>query len=337
MNIVTARTIGSLLLLITGFSFSHYGQNKQSADGDPVIRVDTALVSIAVSIADRDGRSVSGLHQDKFRVFEDGKEQQIAYFGGNEAPFVVALLLDTSDSTMFKLADIQEAAIGFIEQLRPNDRAMVIGFDRHVNVLSGVTGDRAALIDAVHKIRVGAGTSVYNAVDTVIRQYLGPVRGRKAVVLFTDGVDTTSLEASYDSTIRLATESDSVFYTIKFDTYSDVTENARKSTFSQEQMTTTISGEPSRVVYERADRYLSLLPEITGGRPYRAGSTGYLSRAFAQIMSELRSQYLLAFYPADESKLSRRKITVKVNVSGAKVRSRKYYFFVPPAHSVKKS
>lgn len=325
-HFVDRFTLGPLLLVLV-LSYTGFTQNEPPAAGDGVIRVETSLVSIPVSVTDREGRFLSGVRQDQFHVFENGKEQPIAYFGGNDTPIVVALVLDMSDSTRFKLADIQEAAIRFIEQLQPNDRALVMAFDKRVHLLSEVTGDRDALMAAVRKIQVGGGTSVYNAVDTVLRQYLARIRGRKAVVLFTDGVDTTSASATYDSTIRLATESDSMFYAIKFDTYTDVTEEARKRSLAEGQVSTSIGGQPSGVVYERAGRYLSLLPEVTGGRLYTAGSNDHLSHAFSQIIGELRSQYLLAFYPEDQTKQGRRKIVVKIDVPRAKVRARKYYYF----------
>src|SRR5205085_2672001 len=106
-----------------------------------------------------------------------------------EQPFTVALVIDTSGSTRFKMEEMQDAAIAFLDQLRPNDRVVVVSFDDDVRVLSEPTSDRSVLRAAIRRTRTGDGTRLYDAVDLVIRQHLSRVQGRKAIVLFTDGVD----------------------------------------------------------------------------------------------------------------------------------------------------
>ncbi|MBV9957350.1 MAG: VWA domain-containing protein, partial [Acidobacteria bacterium] len=114
---------------------------EEVGDGD-VVRVETALVSIPVSVSDRDGRYIPDLQKEDFRIFEDGVEQRVAYFASAEKPFTVALVLDVSDSTRFRLDEIQDAAIAFIDQLRPEDRVLVVSFDDKVHVLAEATNDR---------------------------------------------------------------------------------------------------------------------------------------------------------------------------------------------------
>ena len=128
--------------------------------------------------------------------------KKLDYFQSVEQPFSVILLIDVSPSTAFRIDEIQNAAITFINQLRPGDRVMVISFDEKVHVLSQFTNDRAELRDAIRESQFGNGTSLYEAVDFVINQQMQYVQGRKAVVLFTDGVDTTSRRASFDSTLQ---------------------------------------------------------------------------------------------------------------------------------------
>lgn len=185
---------------------------------DEVVRVNAALVTVPVSVLDRDGRFIGGLGKGDFRVFEDGVEQQVAYFAPVEQPFTVALVIDTSGSTRFKLEDIQEAALAFVDQLRPDDRVTVVSFDDDVRVLSEVTNDRRALRDAIRRTRPGQGTRLYDAVDLVIKRQLSGIKGRKAIVLFTDGVDTSSKQASYQSTLAEAEELDAMIYPIQYDT-----------------------------------------------------------------------------------------------------------------------
>ena len=187
-----------------------------------IVRVDTTLVSIPVSVMDRDGKYITNLTKDDFRVWEDGTEQKVAYFASTEKPFTVALLIDTSGSTRNKLEDIQDAAIAFVEQLRPDDHVMVVSFSDKIRVLSQPTNDRNALRNAIRRTEPGDGTRLYDAVDQVINQSLNRVEGRKAIVLFTDGVDTTSKHATYESTVRDAEELDALIYPVEYDTYSDM-------------------------------------------------------------------------------------------------------------------
>jgi len=187
-----------------------------------IVRVDTTLISIPVSVMDRDGKYIPNLTKDDFRVWEDGTEQKVAYFASTEKPFTVALLIDTSGSTMNKLGEIQDAAIAFVDQLRPDDRVMVVSFSDKIRVLTQPTNDRYALRDAIRRTEPGDGTRLYDAVDQVINQSLNRIEGRKAIVLFTDGVDTTSKHATYESTVRDAEELDALIYPVEYDTFSDM-------------------------------------------------------------------------------------------------------------------
>ena len=194
---------------------------EEVSEGD-VVRVETTLVSIPVSVTDRDGKYIPNLTKDDFHIWEDGVEQRVAYFASTEKPFTVALLIDTSGSTRFKLEEIQGAAIAFVNQLRPDDRVMVLSFDDKIRVLSQPTNDRSALRNAILQTRIGSGTRLYDAVDQVINQHFNRIEGRKAIVLFTDGVDTTSKHATYESTVRDAEELDALIYPVEYDTSSDM-------------------------------------------------------------------------------------------------------------------
>ena len=194
---------------------------EEVGEGD-VVRVDTTLISIPVSVMDRDGRYIPDLTKDDFHVWEDGVEQRVAYFASTEKPFTVALLIDTSGSTRFRLDEIQNAAITFVEQLRPDDRVMVVSFSDKIRVLAQATSDRNTLRNAIRQTEPGDGTRLYDAVDQVENQYFNRIEGRKAMVLFTDGVDTTSKHASYESTLRDAEELDALIYPVEYDTYSDI-------------------------------------------------------------------------------------------------------------------
>jgi VWFA-related protein len=330
-------------------------QAAEEVGEDEVVRVNTALVTIPVSVLDRDGRFIPALRKEDFRIFEDGTEQQVAYFATTEEPFTVALVIDTSGSTRFKLEDIQDAAIAFLDQLRPADKVIVVSFDDSVRVLSEATSDRRQLRDAIRQTRTGGGTRLYDAVDLVIQKQLERARGRKAIVLFTDGVDTTSRTASFQSTISEAEELDALIYPIQYDTYESGGGGGGGGGGSWPGSPggvgvlgkiagvilggggVTIGGGgggagTSRGDYRRGGDYLRQLSEATGGRHYNADDMRYLEEAFTNIAEELRRQYSLGYYPSRQSQASeRRQIRVRVKRPNLVVRARDGYIYKPSA------
>jgi Ca-activated chloride channel family protein len=293
-------------------------------DTDDVLKVETNLVTIPVSVYDRNGLYIPGLRQQDFRVFEDGVEQEIAYFGTQNKPFTVALVLDTSPSTQYKIDEIHRAAASFVDHLGPEDSVMVIEFNSSVKIQTEPTKDREKIRKAIYKAKFGQGTSLYNAVDEAIRKRLGKITGRKAVVLFTDGVDTTSRKNNYDGTLAYAEESDSLIFPIYYNTYGDT---------PQAGYTTDIFGDPvlirgaSAEEYALGKKYLEDLADATGGRVFRPDATpGGLTAAFEGIAEELRRQYNIGYVPSSEGTVGQRKqIKVRVGRPNLVVRSRDSY------------
>ena len=186
-------------------------------DGDAVT-IDTNLVTLPVIASDRGGRHVADLKAEEFTVAEDGADQKVAFFATVTAPFSVVLLIDTSASTTVeKLRQVQDAAVAFVEQLRPGDRVKIISFDDELRSLSDFTDDRGALAAAIRATRPGKGTRLYDAFDMAYRA-LRRLKGRKAVVMLTDGVDFYSATRTYDDNRRAVEESDVVVYPVRFDT-----------------------------------------------------------------------------------------------------------------------
>ncbi len=316
---------------------------------DDVVRVNTALVTIPVSIMDRDGRYIANLSKEDFRIFEDNTEQEVAYFAAVEQPFTVALLLDTSGSTEFKIEEIQDAAIAFVDQLRPEDSVMVIAFDDSIDVLAEATNDRRQLRNAIRRARSGGGTRLYDAVDFTIKQRLNRIKGRKAIVLFTDGVDTTSRTASYETNVRDAEELDAIVYPVQYDTYNGQHQGTGWPPTSRNPSIIFPFPLPfplpipggrrggggggrgtSRGDYTRAGAYLRDMAEKTGGRVHEAYDVNYLESAFESIAEELRRQYSLGYYPkAQSSVAARRQIKVRVKRPNLVVRARDSYIYKP--------
>jgi Ca-activated chloride channel family protein len=311
-------------------------------DSDEEIKVETNLVTMPVSVLDRDGRFVSGLLQKDFQIMENGVPQKIEYFQSVEQPFTVVLLIDVSPSTQFRIDEIQNAAISFVNQLRANDRVMVIAFDESVRVLSQPTNNRNQLRNAILMAEFGDGTSLYEAVDHALNRELKQIQGRKAVVLFTDGVDTTSRRANYQSTVEDAEETDTMIYPIRFNTQRDVFGGGggmgrrRRGGGGWGGMIGIIlggqlpnmggGGGGNGQDYETGKRYLEALAANSGGRKFEADTTGDLDTAFAGIAEELRRQYSIGYYPETVGqKGERRQIKVRVMRQNLVVRAKTSY------------
>src|SRR6478735_1453511 len=153
-----------------------------------VVRVPTDLVTIPVRITSPGGKPVANVRRDEFKIFENGVEQQIAYYSNDEQPFTVVLVLDMSYSSVFRLEDIQLAARIFVAKLRDHDRVMVVSFDEKPHVLCEATNDRRILGLAIGGATIASGTALYDTFDMLIRDKLSAISGRRAIVLLSDGV-----------------------------------------------------------------------------------------------------------------------------------------------------
>lgn len=192
---------------------------KADQQGD-TLKFDTDLVTVPVVASDRADVYVPDLAREEFLVYEDGVKQEIEFFAAVRTPFNVVLMLDTSASTQEKLGQIQRASKMFIEQLQPADRVKVISFDDEIYELVEFTNDRAELRRAIDSTRPGQGTRLYDAVRVALGD-LARVKGRKAIVIFTDGVDWRSDSTKYDDNIKQLEESSVIVYPIRFDTRLD--------------------------------------------------------------------------------------------------------------------
>jgi VWFA-related protein len=272
---------------------------------DSVIRVDTNLVTVPVRISDKNGRPITDIKQSEFRIIENGVEQEVAYFQNIEQPFTVALMLDMSYSSVFKLHDIQAAADLFISQLRDQDKVMVVAFDQKVRVLCKPTNDRRALKIAIESTEIGSGTSIYSAIDDVLNDQFSKIEGRKAVVILSDGVDTSSKIASAKTIERDLTESDILVYPIQYDTYEDVQKSRRKDApvaYDEDDRPYVTGSDPRRGErasdYREAREFFADIADRTGGRVYKVRSNTNLKEAFDAIADELRKIYSLGYYPS---------------------------------------
>ena len=321
-------------------SASSSTSSQEVGEGD-VVCVDTALVNVPVGVMDRQGRFIYDLRKEDFTIFENSVKQDVAFFESVESPFTVVLMLDTSSSVWKKLDLIKDAAIGFVDQLRPADRVMVLSFAHKITVHSESTNDRERLRSIIRGIGKGMSTHLYDSVAKVMTKKLMQIEGRKAIVIFTDGVDESG-DKMAKKTLRYAEELDALIYTIRFDTY-----DARMDTIMQAQrraaslggifgqlaipVLSAGSSKTLRDMYEQGRRYLQQLSDVTGGRYFEASRDLHdLDSSFAQIAAELRHQYRLGYYPKIHSKTcERRLLRIRVNRSDVAVRARNSFIYVP--------
>lgn len=339
-------------------------------EGD-VVRVDTQLVSVPAVVTDATGRPVSGLKAENFRLIEDGQPQTIANFGTTETPFEIALLLDTSGSTRDDVALIRSAANSFIEALRPGDRVGIVSFNTAqtvnqpiaaVEVLAPLTGDRGELRNAIENLGASSGTPYYDAlqrvVDSIFRDPPGDdVRGRRAVVALTDGVDSAS-NSDFGNAKNALARAGVACYFVQINTEDFVEDRLMKDcqddgqlSLSQRQIeryrrifVPAAKAENfndfcrmgpfermsiSRELYNLARREMNDLASLSGGRSFQAATLADARAAFARVAADIGTQYSLGYYPtnkARDGKFRAIKLEVKGVKEKAQIRARDGYY-----------
>jgi VWFA-related protein len=298
----------------------------ETAPADPsALRIETTLVIVPVMAMDKEGKYLPGLASADFEVYEDGVKQEISDFGGAEAPIHVALVLDVSGSTRFKLEDIQDAALDFVDQLRPQDRVMVVSFDQQVRVEAEFTNERDKLMRAILRTRPGGGTRAQDALDLTMTERLDKIQGRKAMVVFTDGVDTMSSLATWEDVTARVEESGVVVYPVRYDTLTDVSPVFTAPALPP-NVKITVGARDNKEEYERAAQRLKNLAAVSGGRYYEVETIADTKQTFANIAEELRRYYWLGYYPPNTARDGKyRKIRVAVSKPEAIIRARQGY------------
>jgi Ca-activated chloride channel homolog len=298
----------ALLLLL----FSAYLCSAQE-EPSTTLKIDVRLVNVFVTVTDPHGSPVATLSKDNFHLSEDGKEQRIAVFDKESAlPLSIILAVDTSLSTKKDLPLELASARHFVHTiLRPVDALSVIGFSEVIDEVVPFTSDMKVIDRGIDRIRNGAATALYDAL-CLSSQSLDRRRGRKVIVVITDGGDTVS-KYDYRDAVRSAQEAEAIVYSI-----------------------IVVPVEASAGRDTGGEHALIQLSEDTGGKYYYASSLPQLDSAFRQISDELRTQYLLAYYPSQrlsDSEFRRIQVTIRgvSDTTDFHVRHRTGYFSSRPA------
>jgi Ca-activated chloride channel family protein len=312
----------SLLVPICGLWAQQTTAQQDPAPQNPVhsqrqsepittLRVDVNLVNVFVTVTDARGAPIGGLTKENFVLKEDDHEQKIKVFDKESAlPLSIALEIDTSLSTRHDLPLEQSSAKRFAHDiLRPVDALCVYGFSEVVSESTrGYTSDLRRIDEGIDHIRVGAATALYDAIYLASRA-LDHRKGRKVIVLITDGGDTIS-RFDYKQAVRAAEEAEAIVYSIII-----------------------VPIESSAGRETGGEHALIQLSDDTGGKYYYATSTSDLDDAFRKISDELRTQYLLAYYPSQRTSFSEFR-RIEVNVAGVpdaaayRIRHRAGYYTV---------
>jgi len=277
-------------------------------ESDTTFKVDVKLVNVFVTVTDEHGAPIAGLKKDDFELVEDDKAQKIALFDKESAlPLNIILAIDTSLSTRKDLPLELASARRFVHAiLRPVDVLSLYGFSETVSDLTGFTPDLRVIDRAIDHLRLGSATALYDALF-LGSEALEPRQGRKVMVVITDGGDTMS-KVNYQEAVRAAETDEAILYSI-----------------------IVVPIEASAGRDTGGEHALIQLSADTGGKYFYASSLSQLDEAFRQISDELRTQYLLAYYPSQRlSDSDFRRIQVKVkgmpSDSSFKVRHRTGYY-----------
>lgn len=291
----------------------------QDAPQTPVFKSGISLVALNVSVTDTNKAFASGLSRDDFEVYEDGVRQDVQFFAATEVPLDLILLIDGSSSMTDKVSFVHKAASGFIDTMRPEDRAAVVSFADGVRVLQPMTSDRATVRAAIDQTGARGATALHNAIYVALKEFgrpavaAGDVR-RQAIAVLSDGEDTSSL-LSFDDVLDMAKRSGVSIYTIGLRGAKSDRPTGQRRYFSQ------------------ADFAMKQLAVETGARPFFPESVADLNSVYAAIADELASQYSIGYVPhnvRDDGKY--RRVIVRVaNRPELKPRTRTGYFL--PADS----
>ncbi|MDA2932991.1 VWA domain-containing protein [Acidobacteria bacterium AH-259-D05] len=289
-----------LVLILTGV----VAQDKEREDEEAPFRVEVDAVNVLTTVHDKDTRKfVTDLTKEDFQIYEDGVLQVVTNFTQQtDLPLTIGLCVDTSSSVRLKLPFEKEAAIDFLYAvMRPSDKVLLVEFDTGVTLIHDFTSNPNDLVREINQLKAGGGTSLYDAIYLVAEQKMLNQKGRKTVVILSDGADLTS-KHTFEETLRMAYQAEITIYAVS---------------------TTRFGAD----IDHEGDNALKQLTESTGGRAFFPYSTSQLTEAFREVDQELRSQYNLTYVPSNKIKDGAfRQIKVKVSRDKVNFRHRKGYF-----------
>ena len=270
------------LIVITGIAtitaLVVSAQSPAVQEQTTLFRSTVDVVSLNVTVVDNQNRYITDLNEGDFSVFEDGTRQDLVVFNRTSLPIALSLLIDTSASMESRMHIAQEAAIGFVRKLRPQDLGQIVDFDSRVQVLQDFTNNVNELEQSIRTTSAGGSTALHNALYISLKE-LAKIKAktaedvrRQAIVVLTDGEDTSSL-VTYEEVLDLAKRSETAVYTIAL--------QAKDA--------------PQTKGFREAEFVLRQFAQETGGRSFFPSRIEDLKDVYGQIADELSSQYSIGY------------------------------------------
>ncbi len=283
----------------------------QARPQPPVFGAGIEIINLSLSVTDAQNNFVTDLNEGDFQVYEDGIRQELSLYTHEKLPISMVIMIDTSASMEEKLPTAQAAAIRFVKTLRPQDLAQVVQFNELATTLQPFTNDQAALEAAVRRTEASGSTALHNALYIALKDLMRDKKAaelrRRAIVLLSDGEDTSSL-VSDDQVLELARKSEINIYAIRLS-------SARPQ-------------DHSRQAFSQAEYLVNALARDTGGRAYFPTSLGELDAVYDRIAEELRTLYSVGYVSSNARRDGKwRRIVVRVpDRDGLSVRHKLGYY-----------
>ena len=337
------------LLLVVGSALTPVAEAQQTvarstaqAMDDQTLIVNTDLVSITVTVTDRDGRYIEGLDKSAFKVYDDKLQQEITFFGDEDSPISVGIVFDMSGSMSGeKIIRAREAVAGFIETSHPGDEYFLIAFDSRARLLMDRTHDSAAILNKVAFVQPGGRTALYDAAYLGVEKLLSGMHERRALIVISDGEDTSS-RYSLKELVRQVKESGVLVYSVGIlDPPVSIDTSHTRDRWMQRSIAQGFS--PVESASHQYDRMtLEELSIPSGGRAFLAHNGTEMTDVFERIALELRRQYSIGYRPANfagDGKWHRIKIKVSppAGFPHAIVRAREGYYAVTKSANVRET
>ncbi|MFN0110063.1 MAG: VWA domain-containing protein [Blastocatellia bacterium] len=311
------------------------GQDKPAkpVGKEDTIAIETTEVLLPVTVRDSTGQFAANLKAEDFTILEDGIAQPISSFTLKRMPVHVVLLIDTSSSVTRELEDFKFAALNFISQLDPEDQICLIRFDDIVELVQDWTSNRNTLKRAMNRLGTGMFTKFNDALYLAAKEQLSKVKGRKAIIVLTDGIDSERGSITPDRAFRALIEEETSVYVVS-KTRIQGQSDREKLEFYQRNPSSGAANQlridglkMALAQLEESEHYLLRIAEETGGRIFLPESFDKLGDAYQQVAEELRSQYVIFYTPTNPVRDgSYRSIRVKVKTPGYRATTRFGYY-----------
>lgn len=288
-------------------------RTQEVGEGD-VVRIDTELVTLTATVTDARGRYIANLKQSDFSIYEDGVKQEVAYFNtGDRLPVSLGILFDASGSMVDKIDGVRDAVEHFVKSVARGDEIFLVRFSDEAELAQDFTDDRKLILRTVERLEAQGKTALYDAIVMGLRRVTEGKHSKRALLLVTDGNDTTS-SVNLQDTLAMARKSEVTIYALGIG-------HGERGSFGHDQ------------IKDEVDmKVLRAFADTTGGNAYflenaHEGGRDRIDEAAAEVAAELKQQYTLGYRPSNRKRDGAfRQIKVELSDRSLRVRSKRGYY-----------